>query len=110
MTKPQSRSPYRDGPSEERTLTDRVRDHVTTVEVRLATAPEQVDEEVHSAALWKVFHNFGDVRREQRQRTGERALPGLREATRAFRREPSLAALVDVAAFLDERGLLTQVS
>jgi hypothetical protein len=48
MTKPQSRSPYRDAPAEQRTLTERVRDHVSTVELRLASAPEQVDDELHA--------------------------------------------------------------
>ena len=61
-------------------------------------------------ALWEVFNHFGEARREQRRQTGEPALPGLKNATRAFRKEPSLGALVAVAAFLDERGLLTPIS
>ena len=64
----------------------------------------------HVAALWAVFNNLGEARREQRKATGEKPLPGLREATLAFRRAPSMTALVAVAAYLDERGLLTQVS
>ena len=104
MRNSSSRSPYRsDEP--QHTLTERVRDRVSAAEVGLTGEAGAK----HVAALWAVFNTFGEARREQRKQTGERPLPGLRDATLAFRRAPSMTALVAVAAFLDERGLLTQV-
>jgi hypothetical protein len=41
-----------------------------------------------------------------RRQTGKPAVPALRDAVRAFKRGQSLASLVDVATFLDDRGLL----
>jgi len=110
MTKPASRSPYRDSSEPSLNLTQRVRDRVSAAELRLTTASVETDDKLELAALWEVFHHFGDARREQRRQTGEKAVPGLRDATRAFRRSPSLSTLVTVAGYLDERGLLTPVS
>ncbi len=109
MRNPSSRSPYRNDDELQHTLTERVRERVSAAEVRLAPSAGEAGAK-HLAALWDVFNNFGDARREQRRQTGERPLPGLRDATIAFRRAPSMATLVAVAAFLDERGLLPQVS
>lgn len=110
MTKPALRSPYRDSSEPSLNLTQRVRDRVSAAEMRLASLSVETDDKLQLHALWEVFNHFGDARREQRRQTGEKALPGLRDATLAFRKEPSLSALVTVAAFLDERGLLTPVS
>ena len=104
MRNSSSRSPYRND-EPQHTLTERVRDRVSAAEVGLTGEAGTK----HVAALWAVFNNLGEARREQRRATGEKPLPGLREATLAFRRAPSMTALVAVAAYLDERGLLTQV-
>lgn len=110
MTKPSSRSPYRDSSEPSLNLTQRVRDRVSAAEMRLASMSVETDDKLQLHALWEVFNHFGDARREQRRQTGEKALPGLRDATRAFRRSPSLSTLVTVAGYLDERGLLTPVN
>lgn len=110
MTKPAPRSPYRDSSEPSLNITQRVRDRVSAAEMRLNAQSVETDGQLELHALWEVFNHFGDARREQRRQTGEKALPGLREATRAFRRAPSLSALVSVAVFLDERGLLTPVT
>jgi hypothetical protein len=109
MTKPSSRSPYRDSSEPSLNLTQRVRDRVSAAEMKLASLSDP-DDKLELHALWEVFNHFGDARREQRRQTGEKALPGLRDATRAFRRSPSLSTLVTVAGYLDERGLLTPVN
>lgn len=110
MTKPASRSPYRDNSELSPNLTQRVRDRVYAAQTRLSDISVETGGELQLLALWEVFNHFGEARREQRRKTGEPALPGLRDATRAFRKDPSLSALVTVAAYLDERGLLTPVS
>ena len=108
MRNSSSRSPYRND-EPQYTLTERVRERVSAAEVGLDPTTGEAGAK-HVAALWAVFNTFGEARREQRRQTGEKPLPGLRDATIAFRRAPSMVALVAVAAFLDERGLLTQVS
>ena len=91
-----------------RSLRDRVRERVAAAEVQLAETPENPAATLETRALWRVFHDFGRTRRRHRRETGDGAVPALRETTHAFRRAPSLSALVAVAAFLDERGLLVQ--
>ena len=90
------------------TLRDRVQERVAAAEVQLAETPPNPTVTLETRALWRVFHDFGKTRRRHRQETGDGAVPALRESTHAFRRAPSLSALVAVAAFLDERGLLAQ--
>lgn len=58
------------------------------------------------ACLRTVFHELGDAHRRYRSHTGETVSPELREATTAFKQEPSLLSLVPVAAFLDDLGIL----
>jgi hypothetical protein len=58
------------------------------------------------ASLAAVFRELGDTHRRYRQRTGQSGTPALRAAARAFKDAPSLPALVTVATFLDELGLL----
>ncbi len=106
MSKPTPRSPYREEDVSSRPLADRVRDRVTAAEERLAELTMEPDVSPATLALWQVFDEFGDARREQRRRTGAPAIPALRSATIAFRRDPSLDSLVAVAVFLDEQGLL----
>lgn len=58
-------------------------------------------------ALRRVFREMGRTQRTARRQTGQAPSPIVREAARAFRRDPSLSALVLVAASLDEVGLLS---
>ncbi len=58
-------------------------------------------------ALRRVFRDMGRTQRTTRRQTGQAPSPIVREAARAFRRAPSLSALVLVAASLDEAGLLS---
>jgi len=57
-------------------------------------------------ALRRVFREMGRTQRSTRRQTGQAPSPVVREAARAFRRDPSLSSLVLVAASLDEVGLL----
>ncbi|MGH7711605.1 MAG: hypothetical protein ACREOG_09980 [Gemmatimonadaceae bacterium] len=108
MSKPEARSPYREASSVSSNISDRVRDRVTEAEKRLAELPAYGHDTLTTLALWQVFEEFGDSRREHRRKTGDAVIPELREATLAFRRDPSLDSLVAVAVFLDQRGLLAQ--
>jgi hypothetical protein len=58
-------------------------------------------------ALRRVFREMGRTQRTARRQSGQAPSPVVREAARAFRRDPSLSALVLVAASLDEVGLLS---
>lgn len=58
------------------------------------------------ACLRSVFRELGDAHRHYRTQTGSPGTPALREAAHAFKREPSVASLIPVAAFLDELGIL----
>ena len=58
-------------------------------------------------ALRRVFREMGRTQRTARRQTGQAPSPVVREAARAFRQDPSLSALVLVAASLDEVGLLS---
>lgn len=69
---------------------------------RSAAAP--VSREVR--ALNVVYHGLARAHRRHRERTGESVSPSLKAAARAFKREPSIASLVPVAAFLDDLRLL----
>jgi hypothetical protein len=53
-----------------------------------------------------VFRDLGRSQRAARRQTGQAPSPVVREAALEFRRAPSFAALVLVAAALDEIGLL----
>lgn len=103
-----SRRPDAGASNAPNSLRDRVRERVAAAEVQLADTPENPAATLETRALWRVFHDFGRTRRRHRRETGDGAVPALRETTHAFRRAPSLSALVAVAAFLDERGLLIQ--
>jgi hypothetical protein len=58
-------------------------------------------------SLKQVFREMGDAYRRYRSQTGGPVVPGLRDAAYKFRAEPSLPALVAVAAYLDELDLLS---
>ena len=57
-------------------------------------------------ALRHVFRDIGRNQRSARRQTGQAPSPVVRQAALAFRENPSLPALVLVAASLDEVGLL----
>jgi hypothetical protein len=67
----------------------------------------RLEEVRESRALKRVFHDLGVTYRCYRSQTGGRVAPGLRDAAYDFRKAPSLTSLVAVAAFLDERDLLS---
>lgn len=58
-------------------------------------------------SLKRVFREMGHAYRRYRKQTGGPVVPGLRDAAYRFRAEPSLPALVAVAAYLDELDLLS---
>ena len=57
-------------------------------------------------SLKRVFRDMGISYRRYRSETGSPLVPGLRDAAHAFRANPSLPALVAVAAFLDPLDLV----
>jgi hypothetical protein len=72
-----------------------------------STNSPNLEEVRESQSLRRVFRDLGVSYRRYRSQTGDRVAPGLRDAAYKFRAEPSLASLVAVAAFLDERDLLS---
>jgi hypothetical protein len=58
-------------------------------------------------SLKQVFRDLAVLYRRHRTRMGGPVAPGLRDATDRFRAKPSLAALVAVAAILEQLDLLT---
>lgn len=58
-------------------------------------------------ALQLVYHALSRAHRLHREQTGEPVTPALKEAARAFKREPSVVSLAPVAGHLDAMGLLT---
>jgi hypothetical protein len=64
------------------------------------------DDRQEVRALRRVFRDMGRAQRTARHQSGQEPSPVVRDAARAFRRAPSLSALVLVAASLDEVGLL----
>jgi hypothetical protein len=58
-------------------------------------------------SLKRVFGDMGRAYRRYRSQAGGPVVPGLRDAAYSFRANPSLPALIGVAAFLDDLDLLT---
>lgn len=110
-----SREPFA---SPARPLSERVQDRVHTVTTKLAShrrgtqrrdLPTQLGGSNHSPelqALNHVFRDMGRTQRSARRQKGQAASSAVRQAALAFRENPSLPALVLVAASLDEVGLL----
>lgn len=71
-----------------------------------APAPAVNRNSLERRALDRVFREMGRNQRATRRETGQPPSPVVREAALAYRRAPSLPALVLVAASLDEAGLL----
>jgi hypothetical protein len=63
-------------------------------------------EDRETESLKQVFADLAVLYRRYRTRMGGPVAPGLRAATDRFRAKPSLAALVAVAAILDQLDLL----
>jgi hypothetical protein len=98
-----------------RSLGDRLQEQVTAASRRLAARPHgrrarsartEGDSARELRALTSVFRDLGRSQRAARRQTGQAPSPVVREAALEFRRAPSFAALVLVAAALDEIGLL----
>lgn len=78
-----------------KSLTDRVRERVAEVGTE------------ERRALRRVYGELRTTYQTHRRKTGGAPVPALREAVHAFKREPNLNSLVEVAVFLDDRSLLT---
>lgn len=112
------------------TLTDRVRDRVAEAQLaidRQVAAPQDKDDQLRptrlarpgrrkldnenehraSRSLRRVYGEMKVTYQQYRRESGRPVVPELREAVHAFKRGPSLTALVGIATFLDDRGLLT---
>ena len=100
------------------TLTDRVQVRVDAARLVVdrragrAAAPVAIgslgqDEIRQSQSLRRVFRDLGVSYRRYRSQTGDKVVPGLRDAAYNFRGDPSLTSLVAVAAFLDKLDLLS---
>lgn len=74
----------------------------------LSTLPdEQRSEKLETSSLLKVYRELRSTYRQHRASTGQAADPALREAVTAFKKGPSLTSLTSVAAFLEDRKLLS---
>ena len=71
---------------------------------RKRESPAEVRE---TQSLNRVFREMGYAYRRYRSQTGKPVVPGLRDAAYAFRANPSLPALVAVAAYLEKLDLLS---
>jgi hypothetical protein len=58
-------------------------------------------------SLKRVFRDMGYAYRRHRSQAGGPVVPGLRDAAYSFRANPSLPALIGVAAYLDDLDLLS---
>lgn len=84
-------------------LADRVRQRVASADARLRRHGAVASED---AALRRVYRDMGLAQRAMRRRTGRAPVPAVRTAAVAFAAAPSMAALVGVAASLEEVNLL----
>jgi hypothetical protein len=100
-----------------RPIIDRVRDRVAAAAASLAgpparsrprrkPAPFATESPRELRAMKQVFREMGRAQRATRLERGLEPSLAVREAALAFRHSPSLPALVQVAASLDEVGLL----
>jgi hypothetical protein len=115
---PLSSNSPKPSPSPNRPLTERVQERVDTVAARLTahqrherrrttfTEAQGGDSPLELRALRRVFHDMGRQQRSARRQTGQAPSHIVRQAALAFRQNPSLPALILVAASLDEVGLL----
>src|SRR5688572_25620048 len=85
---------------------DQVSSRVSAAAAELGEMQSRRDAAMPRRALWRVFHEFGAAYRQRRRESGVAPVPSVRDAAEAFRREPTLPALVAVASVLEEHGLL----
>jgi hypothetical protein len=95
-----------------RPLAERVSERVATAASRLARRERSARHRLggpvstEAWALRRVFRDMGRTQRAMRRQSGQAPFAVVRTAADAFKREPTLAALVGVAATLEEVGLL----
>ncbi|HEU4799831.1 MAG TPA: hypothetical protein VFS94_04310 [Gemmatimonadales bacterium] len=100
-----------------RPIIDRVHDRVAAAAASIAgpaarsrsrrkPVPFATESPREVRAMKLVFREMGRTQRATRQERGQEPSPAVREAALAFRRSPSMPALVQVASSLDEVGLL----
>ena len=87
-------------------LFDQVNNRVSAAAAALGQSNDRGNAPGATKALWRVFHDFGTAYRRQRLESGTRPIPGVRDAAKAFRRDPTMTTLVAVASVLDEHGLM----
>jgi hypothetical protein len=104
MPDPTPRSARADGAMS--SLFDQVSHRVSAAAAALGQANDRGNAPGPNKALWRVFHDFGIAYRRQRLESGTRPIPGVRDAAKAFRRDPTMTTLVAVASVLDEHGLM----
>jgi hypothetical protein len=100
-------------------LSDRVAERVMNARLALESQPKagraapplhdstSTAEQREVQSLKRVFRDMGKAYRRYRSQVGGPVVPGLRDAAYGFRANPSLPALIGVAAFLDELDLLS---
>ena len=100
-------------------LTDRVAERVMNARLAIESRPKtrrpssqlqdskSTPEQREIRSLKRVFRDMGYAYRRYRRQSGGPVVPGLRDAAYNFRQNPSLPALVGVAAFLDDLDLLS---
>jgi hypothetical protein len=126
MSKPSSQPDGSEPAELSQSLTDRVAERVVNARLALEVEPsvqrsarrrrpasgsslfesKSTAELRETQSLKRVFRDMGDCYRRYRRQTGAPVVPELREAAYNFRANPSLPALVAVAAFLDRLDLL----
>ena len=100
-----------------RPIIDRVHDRVAAAAASIAGSadrkrprrkpvPFATESPREVRAMKLVFQEMGRAQRATRQERGQEPSPAVRDAAIAFRRSPSMPALVLVASSLDEVGLL----
>jgi hypothetical protein len=91
-------------------LTDLVAERVINARLALEARnkkPSSTAELTETQSLNRVFRDLGYAYRRYRSQTGGPVVPGLRDAAYKFRANPSLPALVAVAAYLEKLDLLS---
>jgi hypothetical protein len=117
MTKASPRSLRSEHAEPASSLTDRVAERVMKARLDIESqqktrrptsslqSSKSTAEQREIESLKRVFHDMGHAYRRYRHETGKPVVPGLRDAGYNFRQNPSLPALVSVAAFLDDLDL-----
>ena len=78
----------------------------TRLRDKASALTEDLEAQRDAQSMRRVYCELKTTYKRYRRRTGRPAVPALRDAVRAFKRGQSLTSLVNVATFLDDRGLL----